>query len=318
MHNSFKYLLGGLAATIIFLLFLSFKTGKPQEPVISSINEATHIPEEISIFDTTVSLSRYDMRERFDRELLGFVYFHSQTIATIKRANNYFPLIEPILKKNGIPNDFKYLALIESFFQIRSISSAKAAGLWQLMPETAKELGLEVNDEVDERYHIEKSTEAACLYFIRAYKKFGDWMIVAASYNAGMSRLSTNIEQQQVNNAFDLLLPNETSRYIFRILAAKELLKNPKKYGFVLKKEDMYHVVKCQEIRVDSSINNLSDFAKSYGITYSQLKDYNVWLRNNQLTNSKKKPYIISIPDKNDMNFHPDKVVIYQKNWVAE
>ncbi len=318
MHTQFKLILGGFIAATVFFILLSFKQTSATNSSTKTINQSVPIPKEIAIFDTSISLSRYDMRERFDREMLQFVYQHSLTITTLKRANNFFPIIEPILTKNGIPNDFKYLALIESNFNIRSVSPAKAAGIWQLMPATAKELGLEINDDVDERYHIEKSTEAACKYFNKAYEKFGDWFIVAASYNAGMARLNSRTNKQQSDIAFDLLLPEETSRYLFRILAAKELLKDPQKYGFILKKEDLYHTVNFTEVTVDSTVTDWAEFAKQHDISYFQLKDFNMWLRNSGLVNKAKKTYKIKIPCKDDLNFSLDKVVIYQKNWINE
>jgi len=323
MNSFLKCLLGTLTGALIaFSAFalLSFKPANEpeQDSSLVTINRSVSIPKNISFLDTTIALSRYDMRERFDREMLSFVYQHSLTITTIKRANQYFPRLDTLLKKYGVPNDFKYLALIESSFNVRSVSSVKAAGIWQLMPETAKELGLEVNDEVDERYNLEKSTEAACHYFNKAYAKFGSWMAVAASYNAGMGKMQSELCKQQTCNALDLLLPEETSRYMFRLFAAKELLKDPQKYGFVLKKEDMYQNISCKNVMVDSTVADWTIFAKQFGITYSQLKDFNVWLRSPNLTNKERKTYTIKIPNKDDFDFDINKVILYQRNWVQK
>jgi hypothetical protein len=250
--------------------------------------------------------------------MLIYVYQHSLTISTIKRACIYFPIIEPILAKNGIPNDFKYLAMIESAFNIRSVSPMKAAGIWQLMPETAKEFGLEVTGEVDERYNVEKSTEAACKYFKKAYDKFGNWFAVAASYNAGMGGINGKLNRQNTSDMLDLSLPEETSRYLFRLFAAKELLKDPQKYGFILHKEDMYHTVRCKELTVDSTITSLVNFARQNNISYYQLKNFNIWLRDTALTVKQGKSYIIKIPFAEDLNFDVKKVFVYQKNWVKD
>jgi len=198
------------------------------------------IPDKVAFSGTIISLDRYDMRERFDREQMAFTYAYASTIVTIKRANLYFPVIEPILKENGIPDDFKYLALVESNFNTRAFSSAKAAGIWQFMPETAKQYGLEISDGIDERYHIEKATVAACRYLKDAYDRFGDWATVAASYNAGMERITSEQTMQRVGSFFDMLIFDETSRYIFRILAIKEILKHPQQYGFYIKREHLY------------------------------------------------------------------------------
>ena len=206
------------------------------------------IPQKVEFADQTISLDRYDMRERYDREQLIIAYGHSTSILHIKRANKYFPIIEPILKQNGIPADFKYLAVIESSLDPRAISPAQAAGIWQLMPKTAQQFGLEVNEEVDERYHIEKATIAACKYLKSAYNKYKNWATVAASYNGGMGRISEELEIQQLDTSFDLLLTTETSRYVFRLLAMKQFMENPQKFGFQLQREDFYPTIKTKNV----------------------------------------------------------------------
>ena len=194
------------------------------------------VPKSISFCGTEIDLTRFDRHERMDRELMAFTYMHSTSLQIIKRANRYFPIVEAIFHENGIPDDFKYLMAIESNVSPTARSYAGAAGLWQFMPRTAKEFGLEVNDFVDERYHVEKATRAACKYLKQAYARFGNWETVAASYNAGQGRISREQERQYTDNALDLYLVEETSRYVYRILAAKIMLNNPQLFGFRLKR----------------------------------------------------------------------------------
>jgi hypothetical protein len=230
-----------------------------------------------------------------DRELLVNVNLHASTILAIKRANRAFPVIEPILKKNGIPDDFKYLAVIESGL-VNVVSPAGARGIWQFMPDTAKERGMEVNENVDQRYDLEKSTQAACSYFLSAKGKFGSWTLAAASYNGGMTGVNKQIDIQKVTNYYDLLLTEETSRYVFRILALKEIMENPVKYGFTIAPEELYGALPTKKIEIDSSITDLADFAKGQGINYKILKIHNPWLRETKLINDTGKKYQIEIP----------------------
>lgn len=274
------------------------------------------IPKQVVFAGQTIALLRYDLRERFDREQTSIAYNHSNTLLIIKKANKLFPIIEPILKQNGIPDDFKYLAVIESNLETRALSPAQAAGLWQLMPKTAEQFYLTVNDEVDERYHIVKSTEAACRYFKSAYKKYNDWPTVAASYNGGMGRLSEELSQQQKDSSLDLLLTSETSRYVFRILAMKHFLENPRAFGYSLKREDFYPNIRTQTIEICTSIENFTEWAKQYGISYYQLKDFNVWLRARKLSNPTGITYQITIPNTNDLMFDNKNIVIHNPNWV--
>ena len=236
-----------------------------------------------------------DVRERLDRELLINANLDATTLLIIKRANRAFPIIEPILKKYGVPDDFKYLAVIESGL-VNAVSPAGARGVWQFMPLTAKEKGMEVNEMVDERYHLEKSTEAACKYLLEAKAKFGNWTLAAASYNGGMTGVTKQIELQQVESYYDLLLNEETSRYVFRILALKEIMKNPEKFGFNVDISEMYVNLPSKIITIDSSIPDLASFAKSQGINYKILKIHNPWLRDKKLLNQSKKTYEIEIP----------------------
>jgi hypothetical protein len=292
----------------LFLYLALFLTGskniekkEPEYPFVSSETVSVALPDYVDFCGNRISLSRLDMRERFDREINAFTYLHATTLLYFKRANRFFPLIEPILKENEIPADFKYLCVIESNLDTRALSQVKAAGLWQFMDATGKNYGLEITEEIDERYHIEKATEAACRYFKSAYALYGNWVDVAASYNAGMGRITQAKKDQAADSAFDLLLVSETSRYVFRILALKEVFEHPRKYGFILKKENLYPQVPVHYLEVTSDIENLALFAKEHEISYMQLKDFNVWLRSNRLKIAKGKSYQIAIPHKKDL-----------------
>ena len=252
-------------------------------------------PTSIDFAGEATPLQIADVRERLDRELLINANLDATTLLIIKRANRVFPIIEPILAKYGVPDDFKYVAVIESGL-VNAVSPAGARGIWQFMPETAKEKGMEVNEVVDERYHLEKSTEAACKYLLEAKAKFGSWTLAAASYNGGMAGVNKQITMQQVETYYDLLLNDETSRYVFRILALKEIMKNPVKFGFNVEINEMYVNLPSKVITVDSSIPDLASFAKSQGINYKILKIHNPWLRDKKLINQGKKRYEIQIP----------------------
>lgn len=263
----------------------------------SPVSETNHVdyPKQMDFAGEKVPYHIADVQERLDREMVTNINYHTNTTLVIKRANKVFPIIEPILAKNGIPDDFKYLAVIESSL-VNAVSPAGARGVWQFMPATAKENGMEVNDYVDERYDLEKSTEAACNYLNDAKAKFGNWTSAAASYNGGMSGISRKLEEQQVESFYDLLLTEETSRYVFRILALKEIMKNPAKYGFEIPNEMLYKQIPVKTIEVDSTINDLATFAKSQGINYKILKLHNPWLRDRKLINKSGKKYEIEIP----------------------
>ena len=276
------------------------------------------VPDKITFAGQAIDLLRYDHRERMDRELMSFTYMHSTTMLMVKRANRYFPVIEPILKANGLPDDFKYLAVIESNLNPLAKSPAGAAGLWQFMSATGREFGLEVNENVDERYHIEKATVAACKYFKQAYAKYGDWIAVSAAYNAGQARISSQLEKQLASHAMDLWLVEETSRYMFRLLAAKEIFSNPQRYGFLLKREHLYPPIPYKEVTVSTPINDLSEYAKKQGITYAQLRDANPWLRETSLKNRSGKSYVLHIPTQEGMHYDPKKTVAYNKHWVID
>lgn len=276
------------------------------------------VPKEATFDGQTIDLRRYDRRERMDRELMSFTYMHSSTMLMLKRANRYFPVIEPLLKANGIPDDFKYLMVIESSLNPIARSPAGAAGLWQIMPATGRELGLEVNENIDERYHIEKATKAACKYFKQAYAKYNDWMAVSAAYNAGQGRISSQLNKQLADHTMDLWLVEETSRYMFRLLAVKEVFKSPQRFGFLLKQEHLYPQIPYTEMTVTTGIDSLSDYAQKQGITYAQLRDANPWLREPSLKNKSGKTYVLQIPTQQGMNYDPSKTVAYQKAWVID
>ncbi len=304
----------------VYLLTMSFMYACAQQnPQNFNYTVVPDFASATSVCGEKVDLTRYDMYERYDRELTSFSYTHNLTLSVIKRANRYFPIIAPILKEEGIPEDMIYLMAIESSLNPRALSPAKAAGLWQIMETTGRELGLEVNSQVDERYNVEKATRAAAKYLKTAYAKYGDWMTVAASYNAGQRRISTELEKQGADNAFDLWLNEETSRYPFRIMALKEIMKNPSKYGFILKRDQLYKPIKTKDVVVTTEISDLAAFAKQQGITYAQLKDFNPWLRDRYLPNKSGKRYVLKVPLAEDLYYNSkNKTAIFDPNWVVD
>ncbi len=262
-----------------------------------SIVLSPSVPSEVTFAGQPINLDRTDMFERFDRELTSIAYTHGTTLLMIKRANKYFPVMAPILKKNGIPLDFLYLACVESSLNPRAISPAKAAGFWQFLPSTAREYGLEVNDYVDERFNIEKATEAAARYLKSGYRRYGNWESVAASYNGGMARISKELASQQQKSAFDLYLTEETSRYMFRILAMKAILENPSAYGYRIEPSQLYYPVATKVIEVDYPVEDLPQWATDNGTTYQWLRELNPWIRAKSLPNKSGKKYYIHVPD---------------------
>lgn len=277
---------------------------------------ALPIPDEVQFAGVTVDLTRHDLRERMDRELLAFTYMHSTTFLLIKRANLYFPIIEPILKEQGIPDDFKYLAVIESYLNPRAVSPVKAVGVWQFVVETAKECGLEVNEQVDERRHLEKATMGACRYLQQSYDVYGDWLTAGASYNAGRRRITSSLEEQKADDCLELYLNEETSRYVFRLMAVKEILSRPKDFGFHLEKSDFYHTVRTSQVEVNTSVADWAEWAEEHGMNYVQLKYFNPWIASLKLDNPYKKTYTVKIPYAEDLNFDVKKVKIHNKAWV--
>ena len=253
------------------------------------------IPNYLEFAGEKIPTENFEVYERMEREFLSNTYWHSATILAIKRANRWFPLIEPILKRNNIPDDFKYLAVAESNLD-NVISPAGATGFWQFMKPAGEKYGLEINSLVDERYDVEKSTEAACKYLRDSYNMFGSWIASAASYNMGQDGVKKQQERQKVKNYFNLVLNSETSRFVARIVSLKYILQNPERYGFDIKSEDKYKPLEYSEITLDSSVADLADYAKSLGVNYFILKMYNPWLRDNYLSNKTKKAYTIKLP----------------------
>lgn len=256
---------------------------------------ALPMPENLDFAGEKVPLEDTDIYERMDRELLVNTYWQSNALLLMKRANKYFPVIEPILKEYGIPDDFKYLAVIESSLT-QAVSPARATGFWQIMEGTGKDYRLEINSNVDERYHIEKSTRVACEYLKKSRDQFGSWTMAAAAYNAGNAGISRQLTRQEVNDYYDLLLGEETGRYVFRILALKEIMNNPEKYGFNFSEEDLYQHIPTYTVTVDKPVTDFAKFAKEHGINYKILKIHNPWLREAHLNNSSGKVYEIEIP----------------------
>ncbi len=294
-----------IVLTIAIILFAVFNTAgwcdskndkKPEDNPIRNYQVfSIDLPSELEFAGERVPLEQIDIWENLDRELLVNTYWQSQTLLFIKRANRFFPVIEPILKKNGVPDDFKYLAVAESGL-INVISPSNAVGFWQFLEGTAKEYGLEINSEVDERYHLEKSTEAACKYLLESHKKYINWTLTAASYNVGRNGLDKQIGRQKELNYYDLLLGEETERYVFRILSYKLILQNPSEYGFFVGENQLYPPIPYYEVSINGKVADFAEFAKSYGISYKILKWMNPWLRDSFLTNASGKTYYIKIP----------------------
>ena len=259
------------------------------------------MPVGLSFAGEEVPLDDPDIMERFDNELLSNVYFQSNAVKLIKKSKKFFPIIEPILKENGIPDDFKYLAVAESALT-NAVSPAGARGFWQFMPATAREYGMEVNDNVDERYEMEMATVAAAKYLKDSKKNFGSWSLAAAAYNAGNAGINREQNRQNEEDYYDLLLNQETSRYLFRILALKTILENPEAYGFQVDPAHYYKTVPVKKIKVDYEIDDLVAFAKANNISYKVLKLHNPWLRETKLNNKSSKTYYISIPQEGYYN----------------
>jgi membrane-bound lytic murein transglycosylase D len=299
MNNKFFYTLGGILLLSLLIKLFGFATPDDNLSRQQLFNEkyyvfALNTPKNLTFAGEKVPVDQFDVRERMDRELLLNTYWQSQTMLYHKRANRWFPVIIPILKRNGIPDDFKYLALAESGFT-HLTSPAGAVGYWQFLEATAKSYGLEINDEVDERYNVEKATEAACKYFKESYSLLGSWALVAASYNMGIGGIRKQIEKQKVKSYYDLLLNEETFRYLFRILALKEIISKPKAYGYQFRKQDLYAPYEYTVVVVDSGISNLADFAKKFDLNYKYLKLLNPWLRQNSLSNKQRKAYTLKL-----------------------
>lgn len=306
---------------MLLAVALSVQEAVPQYDIRSEVSAFSAVPEVPATCDwagETVVLDRFDLRERFDRELTGFCFNHTNTLLVIKRANRYFPIIKPILDEMGVPGDFVYLAVIESFLNPRAVSPAKAAGLWQIVPSTGKSYGLEISDYVDERYNIIKATRAACKYLKSAYNRYGSWITAAASYNAGQGRISSELDKQIQEHALDLWLNDETSRYMFRMMAIKAVMENPLKYGFVIRREQLYPQIRFKEVEVTEDIPDLSAFANGQGITYSQLKEFNSWLRARKLPVKEGSSYMLLIPYVEDLFYSSNRQPVYYDKWTID
>lgn len=286
-----------ILAIVQFLCMISMPVQAQSYPALELHTMAPRVPSMVVFAGDTVRFSTNDLYERMDRELIAFTYMQSSSLLMLKKSDRYFSVVEPILRQYGVPSDLKYLMAIESNLNPKAYSSAGAAGLWQFTKTTGKEYGLIIDAEVDERYNIEKETAAACRYLLGAYEKYGDWMTTAASYNAGQAGISRKLADQKQSSALDLWLVEETSRYMFRILAAKMLFENPAAFGFRLETFEKYPVQSPKEIvTVSGPIASLVDFAIEHGVSYRQLKEANLWLRDNKLLNKAGYTYKIVIP----------------------
>ena len=305
MSRLYRFIvLGSIVIIAVFFINAEKSVKKPSDHNLMSADSsdnnnykirALKIPENLSFAGEKVELDKTDIRERIDRELLVNTYWQSNALLWFKRTNKYFPVIEPILKEKGVPDDFKYLSVIES--DLRNVTSpAGAKGMWQMLKDAGRENGLEINDNVDERYHLEKSTRAACDYLIEAKERLGSWTLAAAAYHAGNYGIEKRLKVQMVDNYYDVLAGENTERYVPRIVAAKEILSHPEKYGFQFDKDDLYKLGTTYSVEVDTAITNIADFAQKFDTNYKELKMYNPWLRENKLNNKSRKLYEIQIP----------------------
>ena len=315
------FLIGVMAlmASVSMQAQLKREYSQPQtsSPVFGT-TASPDIPTSVTFAGEKISFDRLDMAERLDRELTGIIYGQTTTELCFKRANRYFPALAKILKEQGVPLDFLYLAVTESSMDYNAYSSAKAAGMWQMLAGTGRDYGLEVNDDVDERYDPEKATLAACKYLKAAYKKYGHWPTVAASYNAGMGKISGELTKQKVDNSFDLYLVQETSRYVFRIIAYKLIMESPKRYGYRFSRKNLYQPVGYTTVDVTTSVASWVDWAKSKGLTYAQLREANPWIRSTKLTNTSGKTYKVRIPNQSDLYRSKRTFTVYNKDWVID
>lgn len=301
--SGWKYLVAGVLIGAITITGIGFNEINTAEESVEVKQDgrlqykwyAPQLPATASFAGEAVPLNRWEVKERYDRELLMNYYMHGSLMYILKLSSRQFPVIERELKANGIPDDFKFLCVAESNLQ-NLTSSAGAQGYWQFMKDTGPAFGLEINEFVDERYHLRKATAAACQYLTQAYRKFGSWTAAAASYNCGMGGYNSHATFQGSNNYYDLALPEETNRYIFRILAFKNLISAARTWGYILQEEDTYRPLKTRILSVDTAIANLSDFAQVNGSSYKILKVMNPWLRARSLPAKKGKTYEIELP----------------------
>jgi hypothetical protein len=305
-----------LTGTVIIILSIaeSFKGAKIHPVSERQVSDTLYnvksfrLPDNVTFAGEKMPLDNFDTRESLEREILTSAYRHSSTILIIMRAHRYLPLIEKILKKNNVPDDFKYLVAAESEYS-NMVSPAGATGFWQIMPETGREEGMEINTVVDERYDVEKSTQFACDYFLKSYEKFGNWTLAAASYDGGRAAIDEQIDIQHQKNYYDLLFSDETARYIFRVVAYKLVITDPERYGFKIPAKDLYPELKYFEVKVDSSVSDFSAFAEKFGTNYKILKFLNPWLRKPFLTPKPNKEYLIKIPSEGMRNIEKSEAV---------
>lgn len=289
---------------------------EPSQPVMCRV-PSPYIPDKVSFADTSYDLDRIDLYERMDRELTAMCYTHGTTLLTLKRANRLFPEIIPILKSQGVPEDLIYLCVIESSLNPRAYSPAKAAGLWQFIPSTAKAYGLEVNEYVDERYNTELATKAACKMLKKLHTQYGNWESAAAAYNGGPARITRELDAQDTGSALDLYLVEETQRYMFRILASKLIFSNPRAYGFTLAPDQFYTPVQYTSEKVSGAVESWPQWAADHGITYAQLRDANPWIRDKALPNKSGKTYTVRIPQKESLYRSTADKNIYNPQWTS-
>ena len=292
-------LIGVLGIALVYVGLRSAQSNEAQHPieVRPSTVKPFVLPEQLDFAGESLALNMMEVKEKLDREILVNTYWQSNNLLMLKRSSKYFPIIEPILSRNSIPNDFKYLALIESGLQ-NVVSPAGAAGYWQIMKSTGRENGLEINNEIDERYHIEKSTQVACDYLNEAYERFGNWTLAAASYNMGMAGTVRRLSEQGVESYYDLLLNSETARYVYRIAAVKHIHENLEEFGYVYHQDQGYSFPEMDTISVNTTVPDWISWAKTQGITYNTLRNYNPWIQSQQLSNSTNKAYHIWVPSK--------------------
>ncbi len=301
----FIYFLSGLTVGAVFVMGVASTKIDPEVTAVEISTEgrpqyrwfAPHVPSAIDFCGEAVPLSKWEVHEKLDRELLVNSYLHGTQLYSLKLSGRYFPIIEARLRANGMPDDLKYVCVAESALNQNALSSVGAASFWQFMKDTGPNYGLEINEEVDERFNVVKATDAACKYFKDAYAKFGSWTAAAASYNCGMGGYAKQAEFQMSTNYYELIFPEETNRYVFRILALKHILSNPKKFGLNIEPFEEFKPLKYKTITVDKTITNLAEFAQANGTSYKMLKIYNPWLRNHKLTVRPGKSYEIQLPE---------------------
>jgi len=285
-------------------------------PLVFSLTASIPVPEYMYFAGERTTFDRFDRRERLDRELNSFSYFHSTTMLLFKRANRIFPIIEPIMREHGLPDDFKYLAVIESSLDPFAISPARAVGLWQFLEATGREYGLTINEHVDERYCIRRSTVAAARYLRRLYNMFGSWTTASLAFNGGMGRISTAINDQRTNEPLDLWLVQETTRYYYRMLAMKLVFENPQRYGFMMQAAHLHAPIEFTEVVVRQTIPDLVVFAQEHGISFAHLRYFNPWLRSRRLPVSAGQSFTILIPTRESMYMRPEEIRAHNPNWV--